>query len=46
MASQDYISQFSQGIPLSFFGTVYLEILNMSQTKLQDLPLHVSYGTV
>ena len=29
-----------------FYGTVYLEILNMSQNQLQDLPLHVFYGTV
>ena len=30
----------------AFYGTVYLEILNMSQNKLQYFPLHVPYGTV
>ena len=29
-----------------FYGTGTLEILNISQNKLQDLPLHVFYGTV
>ena len=29
-----------------FYGTGTLEILNISQNKLQDLPLHASYGTI